>query len=92
MAHQKIFLSAFAEISYEKECNGMVTITREERNYLMSQGFKVKEDLFKSHSRHPKYYLVETPKAVRVLEDYRKSKIVVAVTQTRSGKVVRSYS
>ena len=70
----------------------MVTITREERNYLMSQGFKVKEDLFKSHSRHPKYYLVETPKAVRVLEVYRKSKVILTVAQTKSGEVVRTHS
>ena len=70
----------------------MVTITREERNYLMSQGFKVKEDLFKSHSKHPKYYLVENPKAVQVLEEYRKSLIIATVAQTKSGKVIRSYS
>ena len=52
----------------------MVLITKHEAFAMREQGLQnyVKQ----SASRHPKYYLVESLKALNALERYRQSKIV----------------
>lgn len=67
----------------------MIVISKDERNYLESKGLRMGKDMFRSHSKHPKYYLVEAPKAVRILYGYRKDSVVESVEQTRSGKILR---
>ena len=57
----------------------MIVITRNERDYLITQGFKLNADIFKSHSKHPKYYLVSSPRVLDVLNQYRKDVITKTV-------------
>lgn len=70
----------------------MIVISRDERSYLESKGLRMSKDMFKTHSKHPKYYLVEAPKAMRLLDKYRKESVVYTVRQTKSGNIVRSAS
>ena len=53
----------------------MTVITRNERDYLITQGFKLNVDIFKSHSRHPKYYMVCSSRALEALEKYRNPQV-----------------
>ena len=57
----------------------MTVITRNERDYLVKQGFKMSVDIFKSHSKHPKYYLVSSPRVLDVLNQYRKNVVTKTV-------------
>ena len=52
----------------------MLLITKNEAFAMREQGFK--NYVKKSASRHPKYYLVESDKALNALRKYRQSKII----------------
>ena len=52
----------------------MQLITKQEAFKLREQGLQ--NYVKRSKSRHPKYYLVESKKALDALEKYRKSKTV----------------
>ena len=52
----------------------MVLITKHEAFAIRDQGLQ--KYVKKSASRHPKYYLVESQKALNALDQYRRSKIV----------------
>ena len=66
------------EILYRKKEIIIILITKQESIELQKLGhrFGSEENLHKSKSRHPKYYLTETKKALIDLEKIRKSKIV----------------
>ena len=61
-----------------KKENIIILITKQESIELQKLGHKFGSDgnLHKSKSRHPKYYLTESKKALADLEKIRKSKIV----------------
>ena len=52
----------------------MQLITKQEAFKLIEQGLQ--NYVKRSKSRHPKYYLVESKKALDALEKYRESKMV----------------
>lgn len=54
----------------------MIEISKSERNYLEKNGCKFNVDIHKSHSKHPKMYLVESEKNLRAIEEYRKNTVV----------------
>lgn len=62
----------------QKEWIKIVQITKQESIELQKLGHKFGSDgnLHKSKSRHPKYYLTESKKALIDLDKIRKSKIV----------------
>ena len=66
------------EILYRKKVNIILLISKEESIELQKLGHKFGSDgnLHKSKSRHPKYYLTESKKALIDLEKIRKSKNV----------------
>ena len=68
----------------------MIIISKEERYYMESMGFKCGEDIFKTHTSHPKYYLVASPKAIRTLSKYRSDSIIATVEKPDYGKIVRT--
>lgn len=52
----------------------MLLLNKDEAFKMREQGLQ--HYVKKSHSKHPKYYLVEAKKALDALEKYRKSKII----------------
>ena len=66
------------EILNGKKVNIIIIITKQESIELQKLGHKFGSDgnLHKSKSRHPKYYLTESKKALIDLEKIRKSRIV----------------
>ena len=66
------------EILYRKKEIIIILITKQESIELQKLGHKFGSDgsLHKSKSKHPKYYLTESKKALIDLEKIRKSKIV----------------
>lgn len=54
----------------------MIKITKTERNYLESKGFGFPEFLHRTFGKHKNYYATEDKKLMRVLNDFRKGKIV----------------
>lgn len=50
----------------------MVKITKDELNYLLSQGYTFPEDLYHTHTKHKTYYVTEG-KAYNALKKYRRS-------------------
>lgn len=71
-------ISSIEEILYRKKENIIILITKQESIELQKLGHKFGSDgnLHKSKSRHPKYYLTESKKALIDLEKIRKSRIV----------------
>ena len=66
------------EILYRKKVNIILLISKEESIELQKLGHKFGSDgsLHKSKSKHPKYYLTESKKALIDLEKIRKSRII----------------
>ena len=66
------------QIKNESEWIKIILITKQESIELQKLGHKFGSDgnLHKSKSRHPKYYLTESKKALIDLEKIRKSRIV----------------
>ena len=66
------------QIKNESEWKNILLISKEESIELQKLGHKFGSDgnLHKSKSRHPKYYLTESKKALIDLEKIRKSRIV----------------
>lgn len=56
----------------------MITITKAEKNYLVSLGyaFGSNEMLHKSYSKHPTYYATEKAEVLLALENFRQSRIL----------------
>lgn len=52
----------------------MIKITNEEAEYMRERGYK--NLVRKTYSKHPTYYLVEAPRAVRELRNYQNKRIV----------------
>ena len=71
-------ISSIEEILYRKKENIIILITKQESIELQKLGYRFGSDgnLHKSKSRHPKYYLTESKKALADLEKIRKSRIV----------------
>ena len=65
-------------IQYRKKENIIILITKQESIELQKLGYRFGSDgnLHKSKSRHPKYYLTESKKALIDLEKIRKSRII----------------
>lgn len=68
----------------------MTIISKEERSYLESKGFKMGQDIFKTYSKHPKYYLVTSPRAVKLLNKFRDNSTVLTVEKPNYCKVTRT--
>ena len=71
-------ISSIEEILYRKKENIIILITKQESIELQKLGYRFGSDgnLHKSKSRHPKYYLTESKKALADLEKIRKSRII----------------
>ena len=54
----------------------MFKISIDEVAYLLSQGYKHKDDIHKTYSGHSIYYATESAKLVQELSQYRKNHIV----------------
>lgn len=52
----------------------MIQITATEAEYMRENGYK--NMVHKSYTKHPTYYLVESPRAVKELKNYQNKKIV----------------
>ena len=52
----------------------MIQITATEAEYMREHGYK--NMVRKSYTKHPTYYLVESPRAVKELRNYQNTKIV----------------
>ena len=52
----------------------MIQITATEAEYMREHGYR--NMVRKSYTKHPTYYLVETPRAVRELKTYQNKKII----------------
>ena len=50
----------------------MIKINENERDYLLSKGFKFGDDLHRTFSHHKHYYVTERQKVMSVLNNYRK--------------------
>ena len=53
----------------------MIKINKNERDYLMSKGFKFGNDIHRTYTHHKQYFVTEKPKLLNVLENYRKQQI-----------------
>ena len=51
----------------------MIKITNTEAEYMRGAGYQ--NLVRKTYSKHPTYYLVETPRAIRELKNYQNKKI-----------------
>ena len=56
----------------------MIRISNEEMRYLRKQGFNFPDDLHKTYSgsKNNRYYATESKPLLRILDQYRASKIV----------------
>lgn len=54
----------------------MVSITKNEKNYLENNGCKWKSDLHRTYSNVKSYYATENRKVLTLLEKYRKERTV----------------
>ncbi len=52
----------------------MIQITATEAEYMRKNGYK--NMVHKSYTKHPTYYLVETPRAVKELKNYQNTRKV----------------
>jgi hypothetical protein len=59
-----------------KEVTKIVIISKKECEALQKLGYKFGDDLHKSYSEKPKYYLTENEWALKDLEKLRKSHVV----------------
>lgn len=53
----------------------MIQISRLEKELLLKKGCKHGSDIFKTYSGHPKYYLKESEKNLRKLNEVKKATI-----------------
>ena len=61
----------------KKGLNVIIHISKQEASQLQNMGYKFgNEGIHKSQSRYPKYYLTETPKALKDLEKIRNAKVI----------------
>jgi len=49
----------------------MIRISKDEKNALLKQGCKYHNDIFKTHTKHPTYYLKESEKNLNKLAKLR---------------------
>ena len=63
----------------KKEENNLIKISNDEMRYLRSQGFDFPEQLHKTYSgsKNNRYYATESKPLLKILNQYRASKIVV---------------
>lgn len=59
----------------------MTQISKNERDYLESKGLKMGKDMFRTYSKHRKYYAVESPRVLRALKQYEQEHVIKTVTQ-----------
>ena len=66
------------KIKNRKKENKIISITKQESFDLQKLGHKFGSDgtLHKSRSRHPKYYMTESNKALADLDKIRKSRVI----------------
>lgn len=72
-------ISNKAKIKKRKKVVPIVIITKKEMEYLQSKGLtfdRYEGDLHTTHSKYHKYYMTETPRNMRLLQDYRESCVV----------------
>lgn len=55
----------------------MIEINKREMQYFQKLGYGFPDPLNKTHTRNCKYYLVENPKYLKLLEEFRNSNISV---------------
>lgn len=68
----------------------MIIISKNERNYLESVGFKFGKDIFRTFSKNPKYYAVESPKLMKTLDRYYKESVSLTVEKPNFKDVIRT--
>lgn len=49
----------------------MIKINKNERDYLVSKGFKFGSAIHRTYSHHPTYYVTENDRVLKILYDYR---------------------
>lgn len=54
----------------------MIQITKEEKDYLVSKGFKYGNDIHKTYTHNPHYYASEYRALLNELYKYRRKRIV----------------
>lgn len=57
----------------------MVEITKTERKALEARGCQFHKDIFRTYSKHPKLYLVESKRNLKLLSQCRNEKVVETV-------------
>ena len=57
----------------------MIEITKAERKALEEKGCVFHKDIFRSYSKHPKMYLVESQRNLKLLSKCRDEKLVKTV-------------
>lgn len=55
----------------------MITVTKTEKDYLLSQGCVLGKDLHKTHTRYARYFLTETKKNKELLNSFRENKLCI---------------
>ncbi len=60
----------------ERLLNYLIKINKDEKDYLVSKGFKYGEIIHKTYTSHPTYYMTTSPKAMKVLNSYRSNKLI----------------
>ena len=62
----------------KNEENNLIKISNDEMRYLREKGFKFPDDLHKTYSgsKNNRYYATESKPLLRILDQYRASKIV----------------
>ena len=62
----------------KKEEKNLIKISNDEMRYLRTKGFDFPEDLHKTYSgsKNNRYYATESKPLLRILDQYRASKIV----------------
>lgn len=57
----------------------MIVITKKERDYLVSRGFKPVYDIHRTYGHHKHYYATEREKLLQALWDYRDGNTIQSV-------------
>lgn len=61
-----------------KEGYSIVPISKREMEYLLSKGYKFHDKIFKTYSGNKKYSACEEYYVMKLLDEYRKSKIILS--------------
>lgn len=57
-------------IHNKEETQSMISITKQQRDYLEAHGCLWEEDLHRTHTKHKTYFATENPKVKALLKQY----------------------